>query len=369
MRRILALTLTVLVLSCTSNKNTILLEGTAYGFDDTTPLLLQIIDENNQPKTIDTLHLTNGSFSTTLKTNDEATLNLIVIKGVKENVLLFPENENLTVSIYKDSMYSSKATGSNTNALYNEYNATIKNITNRKKENLLATRKSQKEQDGEMVRILKEEKKLLINEELSYKLQFVNNNPNSLFTIIALSEMLDNKEISSGEVSLILKKLSPKIANSNMSKILENSLKDIRSAIVGGKAPGFSAPTPTGETLSLKDALGKYTIIDFWASWCKPCRIENPNVVKEYNKYHDKGLNIISVSLDKTSQRWLKAIEDDKLDWFHVSNLMAWQEPIARQYNVRSIPATFLLDENGIIIATNLRGAGLEQKLASLFEE
>ncbi|HAV55900.1 MAG TPA: peroxiredoxin, partial [Aequorivita sp.] len=138
---------------------------------------------------------------------------------------------------------------------------------------------------------------------------------------------------------------------------------------VGSLAPNFSAPTPTGEMMSLKDALGKYTIIDFWASWCRPCRIENPNVVKVYNKYHDKGLNIISVSLDKAEQKdkWLQAIKDDQMDWYHVSNLQFWQDPIAQQYSVRSIPATFLLDENGVIIDKNLRGAALEAKIATLF--
>jgi thiol-disulfide isomerase/thioredoxin len=139
---------------------------------------------------------------------------------------------------------------------------------------------------------------------------------------------------------------------------------------IGAKAPEFSAPTPEGTELALNDALGKYTIIDFWASWCKPCRRENPNVVRVYEKYHDKGLNIISVSLDRQGQesRWKQAIADDKMDWYHVSNLMFWQDPIAKQYNVRSIPATFLLDENGTIIDKNLRGAALEVKIASLLE-
>jgi thiol-disulfide isomerase/thioredoxin len=120
----------------------------------------------------------------------------------------------------------------------------------------------------------------------------------------------------------------------------------------------------------LKDAMGEYTIIDFWASWCGPCRKENPNVVRVYNNYHDKGLNIISVSLDKAGQkdRWIKAIKKDKMDWFHVSNLQFWQDPIAKQYGVRSIPATFLLDKNGIIIAKNLRGNALDAKVASLLD-
>ena len=137
----------------------------------------------------------------------------------------------------------------------------------------------------------------------------------------------------------------------------------------GDQAPDiefFQLSDNTGKKLS--DFKGQVVVIDFWASWCKPCRRENPNVVKVYEEYHDKGLNIISVSLDKAGQkeRWIKAIEADKMNWEHVSNLKGWNEPIAKMYNVRSIPATFLLDENGTIIAKNLRGAALGTKIATL---
>ncbi len=182
--------------------------------------------------------------------------------------------------------------------------------------------------------------------------------------------MLSRKEISPAEASVISHKFSPKITATQNSNNLQNMINTMKKADVGGIAPNFTAPTPDGEMLSLNDVLGKYTIIDFWASWCKPCRRENPNVVKVYNKYHDKGLNIISVSLDKDGQkdRWIKAIKDDKLTWHHVSNLKFWSDPIAKIYNVRSIPATFLLDENGNIIAKNLRGPELGIKIASLLE-
>ena len=151
---------------------------------------------------------------------------------------------------------------------------------------------------------------------------------------------------------------------------LKKTIESAKKADVGEIAPNFEAPTPSGEMLSLNETLGKYTIIDFWASWCRPCRLENPNVVKVYEKYHDKGLNIISVSLDRTGQkdRWVQAIKDDKMDWYHVSNLQFWQDPIAQQYNVRSIPATFLLDAEGKIIDKNLRGPALERRIAQLLD-
>jgi thiol-disulfide isomerase/thioredoxin len=112
--------------------------------------------------------------------------------------------------------------------------------------------------------------------------------------------------------------------------------------------------------------MGKVTIVDFWASWCGPCRAENPNVVKIYNEFHSKGLNIIGVSLDKDAEKWKVAIAKDKLTWTHVSNLKFWDEPIAAQYNVQSIPATFILDATGKVVAKDLRGNELKAKIVEL---
>ena len=116
----------------------------------------------------------------------------------------------------------------------------------------------------------------------------------------------------------------------------------------------------------MKEALGKITIIDFWASWCGPCRQENPNVVALYNEFHAKGLNIIGVSLDTNVTKWKDAIAKDKLTWTQISNLQGWEDPIAKQYSIEGIPATLLLDANGKIIAKDLRGEELKAKVASL---
>jgi thiol-disulfide isomerase/thioredoxin len=137
----------------------------------------------------------------------------------------------------------------------------------------------------------------------------------------------------------------------------------------GGAAPELSGATPEGGTFALSQLRGKYVLIDFWASWCGPCRKENPNVVANYNKYKSKGFEILGVSLDKNAEAWKKAIADDGLTWKHISDLKGWSSDHARLYSVSSIPQTLLLDKEGKIIQRNLRGEQLAAKLKEIFGE
>ncbi|WP_366069041.1 TlpA disulfide reductase family protein [Flavobacterium sp.] len=137
---------------------------------------------------------------------------------------------------------------------------------------------------------------------------------------------------------------------------------------IGQAAPNFKAPNPDGKLVSLKENLGKVTLIDFWASWCAPCRAENPNVVALYSEFHSKGFNIISVSLDNDGKKWKQAIATDKLIWSQVSNLKEMQDPIALQYGISQIPTTFLLDATGKIVAIDLNGEALKSKIKELLE-
>lgn len=139
---------------------------------------------------------------------------------------------------------------------------------------------------------------------------------------------------------------------------------------VGMEAPDIAMPDTAGHMRSLSSLKGKVVLIDFWASWCGPCRRENPNVVRVYNKYHDKGFEIFSVSLDKDYDKWVEAIRADGLNWpYHVSDLRGWQSEGGRRYGIQSIPATVLLDREGKVIARNLRGEQLEKKLQEIFAE
>lgn len=149
---------------------------------------------------------------------------------------------------------------------------------------------------------------------------------------------------------------------------LKTQMEQAKSFVPGGSAPEIAMKTPEGEMMKLSELRGKVVLIDFWASWCGPCRKENPNVVRVYNKYKSAGFEILGVSLDKTKDKWQAAIAKDGLTWHHVSDLRGWQNKAAQTYGVRSIPHTVLVDQEGKIIARNLRGPALERKLAEIFD-
>jgi len=371
MRRVFYLLITLLLISCDQNdSDSYSIEGNAFGYEDGTPVYLFEIDNNNNSNIMDTLVVKRGKFTGSYLKIDDTSLHFIRVGDSKGNILFFIENEDLKVTIYKDSLGSSFVTGGLQNELYTEYQSKIAQLARKRIETTDAYRTAQREQDGILIAELRKENIAISAEETAYRRKFVRENSNSIFGLMLLSELFSKQEMTSSEVTALINGLGPKLATHKLATELKTSLDAKKMSEIGGTAPQFSAPTPTGEMLSLQDVLGKYTIIDFWASWCRPCRKENPNVVNVYNKYHDKGLNIISVSLDKAGQkeRWLKAIKDDKMDWYHVSNLRFWQDPIAKQYNVRSIPATFLLDDKGNIIDKDLRGPALGAKIGSLLD-
>lgn len=367
MRLILATLLTISLISCNNDSNSYELSGEAVGFENGTQIYVYTL-ENRQPKILDTLTVSEGKFAATYPKVDESSLNFLRVNEVKGSVLFFPENVDMTATIYKDSIQASRVRGGKQNEAYSQFVEKMTAFNQRKQESMEQFREARLSNDTATITAIQSKNLNIVAEETAFKKEFLKENSNSIFAAMLISEMMGRKELTVAEANKFIEGMDQKLQNSAIVTDLKSTLETMKKVDVGSKAPNFSAPNPDGETIALNDVLGKYTIIDFWASWCKPCRVENPNVVRVYNKYHDKGLNIISVSLDKESQKdkWIKAIADDKMDWYHVSNLKFWQDPIARQYNVRSIPATFLLDENGVIIDKNLRGNALEAKIASL---
>lgn len=160
--------------------------------------------------------------------------------------------------------------------------------------------------------------------------------------------------------------LTPAVQNSFYGKYLADRIADKKIGAIGTQAIDFVQTDTSGKPVALSSFRGKYVLIDFWASWCGPCRQENPNVVAAFNRFHDKNFTVLGVSLDNNRDRWLKAIADDQLSWTHVSDLQYWQNEVALKYRIQNIPQNLLLDPNGVIIAKNLRGEVLEQKLCEI---
>ena len=165
----------------------------------------------------------------------------------------------------------------------------------------------------------------------------------------------------------VAEKLKKEWPTYSQSKEFISYVDKMKLTAVGQPAPEISLPTPEGQVIPLSSMKGKYVLVDFWAKWCGPCRQENPNVVRVFQKYKDKGFTVYGVSLDRKREDWLQAIKEDNLTWTHVSDLKYWQSEAAKTYNITGIPFSLLLDPNGVIIAKNLRGAALEQKLAEIF--
>jgi peroxiredoxin len=189
----------------------------------------------------------------------------------------------------------------------------------------------------------------------------------SLVSLFALNFMPDiEKDFATYEA--LAQRFEKENPNSPHAKALIGRVARIKGVAVGAAAPDISLSDTTGNAVALSSLRGKYVLIDFWASWCGPCRAENPNVVRMYNKFKEKGFAIYSVSLDKDKANWTRAIRNDNLTWTHVSDLKFWQSQAAQQYGVQAIPATFLLDRDGKIIAKNLRGEALEQKLEEVLK-
>jgi peroxiredoxin len=169
-------------------------------------------------------------------------------------------------------------------------------------------------------------------------------------------------------IDALISKLDENYPGTSAIMQMKQQLDELRALSIGQIAPDIQLPNPEGTPTKLSDLRGKYVLVDFWAAWCKPCRLENPNVVRLYAQYKNKGFEVFGVSLDRTREDWVKAIADDKLTWTHVSDLLYFNSAAAELYQIQAIPATYLIDPDGKIIGKDLRGPSLEAKLAELFD-
>jgi peroxiredoxin len=208
---------------------------------------------------------------------------------------------------------------------------------------------------------------VLMKDADSYAASFIDKNPSSFSNLAAL-QLFSNKEASFPyfeKVSIAMKQKYPDQKN---LKPFYDYVDKMKKLNIGSLAPEIKLNSPEGKEIALSSLRGKIVLVDFWASWCGPCRKENPNVRKIYADYHSKGFEVFSVSLDKDKSAWTKAIADDKLTWTHVSDLGYWQSSVVPLYDIKGIPMTVLLDKEGKIVAKNLRGEQLAAKVAELLK-
>lgn len=327
---------------------------------------------NNKEVILDSTTVVDGKL--TLKGNvDSPDLHYLAIDGLAGFMPIMVENEKMEVTLYKDSLQRSLVKGSKENDLLKIYHDDSEMLKMKNAKFGRKYRTAQEDSDSLKMEETKAEFNKLIEETNAKHIQLIKDNTQLVTSAAILGNILMAKGISKDEAENIFNTFSKEVIDSKFGKAI-NEILTKASTEVGDVAPDFSAPNPEGNLITLSDIKGKVTIIDFWAAWCGPCRKENPNVVKVYEKYKDKGLEIIGVSLDGTPRQkdpkaaWMEAIEKDNLTWHQVSNLNYFNDPIAKLYNIQAIPATYILDSEGVIVAKNLRGAALDNRIGELLD-
>lgn len=285
----------------------------------------------------------------------------------KERIVLFVQNDSIHIGGSFQDIPSLKISGSATHNLFDDFKKGIK--THDEKLAELTERFYAADAAGQEEEIEKIDSEYYATEEIKQKFveDFINMNKSSVVApFIGLRFLAPIYDIEKLET---LSKLFEKDAASSVyTKLINERLALLKSTEVGVKAPEFSQNDTSGNPISLSEFKGKYVLIDFWASWCGPCRAENPNVVAAYKKFNKKGFEIFGVSLDENKAKWIDAIHQDKLTWKQVSDLKGWGNEVAKMYGVNSIPHSILLDKEGTIVAKNLRGDELHKKIAEVLE-
>lgn len=364
---ILFFAIAALLYACDSSKN----ESTSYtidaeivGVEDATLIYLQLVREGNL-ESIDSsiIKASKVSFKGSLESPEMIYLR---VGNSRKMVNLFGENSTISVKVNIDSLDQAKVVGSSVHDELMAYKKYLEPIDERSARLNEAYRTASQNSDNVKINEVIAEYDLLRVEQINMIKKFVSSRPDSYISPFIIQQYLAY-EMDYPELDSMLVELSPDVHDSKEYQNLSERVSTLRNVAIGQPAVDFALNDTNGNPIAISSFQGKILLIDFWASWCAPCRRENPNVVKLYKDFSDKGFEIIGVSFDDDHGKWVNAIQQDELTWPHVSDLKGWASAAGKLYAINSIPATVLLDREGNIIAKNLRGEALRKKLEEIY--
>jgi len=358
---LIIITLVVAGLTSCGPKNQFKISGTITGIDSGLVYLQK--REAGEWKIIDSTMLASGKFNFK-GTIDSPELWYVSVKDAKVYVPLFVENSAITVDILADSIDGSTIKGSLTQDVYQNYLNQMEPINDEMNAIYQDYKNAREAEDETAMAKADSMYNLAEAKQKDLVLAFAKENNKSVvapYLVFRNAYMYDLSDLEESAQAM-----DTSLNSSTYMQELNKMIGILQAVQIGQPAPDFTQADTAGNPLTLSSLRGNVLLVDFWASWCGPCRAENPNVVEAWRKYHEKGFDILGVSLDKSRDKWIEAIQADSLTWSHVSDLQYWNNEASNLYGVRSIPANVLLDQNGIIIARNLRGEDLLNKLEEL---
>jgi peroxiredoxin len=343
------------------------IDGTVSNYDGRYIYLHHKWDEKDFT---DSAKVVNGKFSFSLKSAEPNMYWFTTMSDIngQPNYIFFADPAPLRARLKGDSIAWSHVEGGQAQNDYLEYRNLLGSFVQAQQRMQTDFNEAVQKGDVSTQEAIRNEYQNLNAQYMAGLKNFIKSHPKSPVSGYIVYADLNNPNIPLTEVEEALSYIDKSIANTKFIKLATKRVNEARGSTVGYKANNFSQATPEGKKVSLSDFKGKYVLLDFWASWCRPCRMENPNVVAAYNRYKDKGFTVLGVSLDTNKDPWLAAIQQDKLTWTHVSDLKGWGNEVGKLYGVTGIPQNYLIDREGKIVAKDLRGEALDQKLAEILK-